>query len=126
MKKLLLLTLLLCFIVLLIFAPELYQPISIRNSISKIEKSLNETKSFRPELGYNINFNNGEWLIIDLHHGSAGYTIAYASNSNIKLINDYSTIYPAYEVWGPICQKKYESTEDFFLKNKNLNWVKWN
>jgi hypothetical protein len=126
MKKLLLLALFFCAFISLFFIPELFQSTSIKSSISKIELSLKETKSFKPELGYNINFQNGEWLIIDLHHGSAGYTIAYDSNHKVSVINDYSTIYPSYEVWGPICNKSYDSIENFFLENKRLNWKNLN
>ena len=108
------------------FGPELYQPFSIQNSVSIIKKSLSKNKTFTPEFGYNINFENGEWLIIDLHHGSAGYTIAYDSSSNISIISNYSKIYPSYEVWGPICEKEYASMEDFFKQNKELNWEKFN
>ena len=126
MKIFLIITLIFSVSLVLAVGPELYQKISITNSVSKIEIELKENGTFKPEFGYNLNFENGEWLIIDLHHGSSGFTIAYDSNKNIFVITAYSTIYPAYEVWGPICHKQYDSIADFFQKNSNLNWQKYN
>ncbi|BCE01196.1 hypothetical protein [Marinicellulosiphila megalodicopiae] len=96
---------------------------NIKKSISTIKHSFKTEGYFTPLNGKRINFTNNEFIIIDLHHQTNGFVIAYSSDESINLIKDYQTIYPAYEAWVTRLHANYHSKEDFFNKNADLNWV---
>jgi hypothetical protein len=109
------------------FGPKLYQQIAINSAINKLEAGCRKGKPAEPEHGGIIRCTNSEWIIIDLHHGSRGFALAFTSEKKAYVETDYMP-HPVIECWGEIIYGEdfggYVSIGDFFEKNKSIKWDK--
>ena len=105
--------------------PPLWQRASIWRAVARIEAGIHDGKPTPPEHGGIVRCRNGEWVVIDLHHGTLGYTLAYTSRKDRYLEVDYNP-HPVIECWSGIIygghRGGYESISDFFEKNGHISW----
>ena len=105
--------------------PKIYRELLISSAIKEMEKKCENGKPDNPENGGIVECLNGEWIVIDLHHGSMGFTLAYTSDSEAFVETDYHP-HPVIECWWEIIygkdRKGYLSIDDFFNKNMSIVW----
>lgn len=83
------------------FGPGLWRWAKIRAAVSRLDALAQDDLPLKPEHGGVVRCRNGKWVIVELHHGTLGFTLAYTSARDAYAETDYLP-HPVIECWGKI------------------------
>jgi len=104
------------------YVSPLYQTTKVWAASRGIERLVVDGRPQSPEHGGIVRCENGEWIIVSLHHGSRGFTLLLTSDGSKYIERDYRP-HPVIECWGGIIRGGYDSIADFFAKQRDISFI---